>query len=132
MVVITIHCICTIQNRGMNKYQKELQKLKPWDEVQEYRAIGRGYYKIGTAGHGYMVVPKTDIYASIASKICDYGFTGELAYYLEEDSEQSAFMRMLKTKECEDTKVTHHASNKDNCPKCMDLWIERENKKATA
>ena len=24
-------------------------------------------------------------------------------------------------------KVTHHPSNRANCPQCMDLWIEREN-----
>lgn len=24
--------------------------------------------------------------------------------------------------------ITHHPSNKENCPNCMDLWIERENK----
>tara|TARA_R110000868_G_scaffold114344_4_gene306459 strand:- start:8187 stop:8390 length:204 start_codon:yes stop_codon:yes gene_type:complete len=27
--------------------------------------------------------------------------------------------------------ITHHPSNYKNCPQCMDLWIERENKKAT-
>lgn len=25
------------------------------------------------------------------------------------------------------TDLKHHASNKDNCSKCMDLWIKREN-----
>lgn len=25
--------------------------------------------------------------------------------------------------------VTHHPSNAKNCPRCMDLWIARENKK---
>jgi hypothetical protein len=33
----------------------------------------------------------------------------------------------MKTQEKE---VIHHASNRKNCSKCMDLWIERENKLA--
>ncbi len=28
-------------------------------------------------------------------------------------------------------KTVHHASNKDNCPKCMDLWIDRHNAEVT-
>lgn len=23
--------------------------------------------------------------------------------------------------------ITHHPSNKDNCSKCMDLWIDKHN-----
>lgn len=50
-------------------YEKELQALKPWDQVQHTRSIGRGYNKIETAGHGYLVVPRGDIFASVARKI---------------------------------------------------------------
>jgi len=77
------------------KFEKELQQLKPWDEVQFTRSIGRGYDKITTSGHGYLVVPKTDIFASNAKAICEYGFIGKLAYYLEEDSELSKFCKSI-------------------------------------
>jgi len=79
----------------MNKYQKELAGLKTWDEVQDYKPVGRGYYFITTSGHGYLVVPKTDIYASVAKNICAYGFEGKLAYYLEEDSEYGQFIKAI-------------------------------------
>jgi len=69
--------------------------MRPYDEIQGYKPVGRGYYFIGTAGHGYLVVPKSDIYASVARKICEYGYIGKLAYYLEEDSEYSAFIKAL-------------------------------------
>jgi len=65
--------------------------------MQGLRPIGRGYYKIITAGHGYLVVPKTDVYASIAHNIAKYGYNGTLAYYLEEDCEAPAFIKALST-----------------------------------
>lgn len=83
----------------MNKYMKELQELKPYDEVQfmnEYGAI-RGYNKIYTAGHGYLVVPVTDKYAGRAKYICKYGFVGKYAIYLEEDCELPEFIDSLTT-----------------------------------
>ena len=79
----------------MNKYQRELQAMRPHDEVQSYEPIGRGYYFIGTAGHGYLVVPKNDIYANIAANICEYRYIGKLAYYLEEDSEYQKFIKSV-------------------------------------
>ena len=79
----------------MNKYQKELAKLRPDDEIQEYRPIGRGYNFISTASHGYLVVPKSDPFASVAAKICEYGYNGKLAYYLEEDCEAGEFKRSI-------------------------------------
>lgn len=79
----------------MNKYQKELADMRPYDEVYSYEPVGRGYNFIDTAGHGYLVVPKTDIFADIAKKICAYGYIGQLAYYLEEDCEYSEFMRQV-------------------------------------
>lgn len=82
----------------MNRYQKELAALKPHDEVQEYSPVGRGYYKIYTAGHGYLVVPHGDIYGTLASSVYEasgYGFAGVHAFYLEEDSEAPAFMRRI-------------------------------------
>ena len=78
----------------MNKYQKELQELKPWDEVQgmnEYGAL-KGYNKIYTAGHGYLVVPKADKRYKEAVALCNYGFKGYHACYLEEDCELHAFL----------------------------------------
>ena len=81
----------------MNAYQKELQRLKPDDEVQHYGNYDRtkGYSFIGTAGHGYLVVPKSDKNASIAKSICDYGYEGKLAYYLEEDCEVGEFLSAI-------------------------------------
>ena len=80
----------------MDKYKKELQALKTWDKVQCSKDIGRGYQFITTAGHGYLVVPKNDGWASVAAKVCEFGFVGKLAYYLEEDSEAPEFMKLLK------------------------------------
>ena len=76
-------------------YERELQALKPWDQVQSTRAIGRGYNKIETAGHGYLVVPRGDIFASVARKI-GASFSGKYAYYLEEDCEMYAFIDAIK------------------------------------
>lgn len=78
-----------------NKYAAELQALKPWDEVQQIVPIGRGYDKIITAGHGYLIVPKGDIFAAKAAAVCQFGFIGQLAYYLEEDSEAPAFKKAI-------------------------------------
>ena len=82
--------------KTLTKYEKELQELKPWDEVQTSRTLNigilAGYTFISTAGHGYLVVPKEQPEQyRIASGICKYGFKGKLAVYLEEDSEISQF-----------------------------------------
>jgi hypothetical protein len=81
----------------MNKYQKELQQLKPHDEVQDVVnwEKTKGYDFIITAGHGYLVVPKSDKNARIAAQIVDYGYEGKLAYYLEEDCEAGAFINQI-------------------------------------
>lgn len=78
-----------------NVYMKELQELKPWDEVQVMKPVGRGYNFIFTAGHGYLVVPKQDPYYSVALGIAEYGFKGQHAVYLEEDCEASKFKELL-------------------------------------
>ena len=73
-------------------YEKELQALKTWDEVQmttEYN----GYKVIETSGHGYLVVPKEDENYQKALSLCSYGFKGKLAVYLEEDCELPAFFK---------------------------------------
>lgn len=82
----------------MNKYQKELQTLKSWDEVQGCGAEEwtKGYEFIYTAGHGYLVVPKEDKNAELARGICEYGFVGDLAYYLEEDCEAGKFIKAIQ------------------------------------
>lgn len=79
----------------MTIYEKELQAFRPYDEMQGLRPIGRGYNKITTAGHGFLVVPKSDPFASIAHAIAQYGYNGKLAYYLEEDCEASEFISKL-------------------------------------
>jgi len=82
----------------MNEYQKELQALKAWDEIQTYNKpeFALGYAFIGTAGHGYLVVPTTDKYYNKALEISNYGFVGKLAVYLEEDCEMSEFLDYIK------------------------------------
>lgn len=80
----------------MDKYQRELQELKSWDEVQGIEIAPSGYSFIYTAGHGYLVVPQDDKRAELARKICKYGFIGELAIYLEEDCEAGKFEGLLK------------------------------------
>jgi hypothetical protein len=81
----------------MNAYQKELQRLRPDDEIQSMEADPRdlGYYFIMTAGHGYLVVPRADRFYKIAQKIVSYGYTGALAIYLEEDSEAGEFIKAV-------------------------------------
>ena len=78
-------------------YEVELQNLKPWDEVQtmEYNPKDKGYPFITTAGHGYLVVRRDDLYADRAAKICEYGFTGKKAFYLEEDCEAGKFLQTI-------------------------------------
>ena len=80
----------------MNAYQQELQALRPHDEIQTFKPVGRGYNFIGTASHGYLVVPRNDLFANVAAKICEYGYKGKLAYYLEEDGEMHEFMQAVK------------------------------------
>lgn len=76
---------------------QELQSLKDWDEVQfiDYNEQDKGYPFITTAGHGYLVVRKDDMYADKAKAICKYGFIGERAYYLEEDCEANEFLKQI-------------------------------------
>lgn len=80
----------------MNIYQKELQGLKSWDEIQNCEKLKNGYNFIYTAGHGYLVVPKDDKNIGYAMGICKYGFIGKLAVYLEEDSEAGRFENFLR------------------------------------
>lgn len=83
----------------MNTYQQELKNLRPDDEIQssEFAARDKGYQFIPTASHGYLVVPKSDKNAHIAKKICQYGYVGNIAYYLEEDSEAGEFIKAIAT-----------------------------------
>lgn len=88
----------------MTNYQKELQALKPWDEVQDVYKYEKdcGYDYIMTAGHGYLVVPKGDKYYQKALSIAEYGFKGKLAVYLEEDCEAGEFLAYVKSQEKEE------------------------------
>lgn len=81
----------------MNDYQKELQTLRPDDEIQTYSKPewARGYSFIETAGHGYLVVPKSDGWVAVARANCQYGYDGKLAFYLEEDCEATAFLKTI-------------------------------------
>lgn len=78
----------------MNKYEKELQNLKSYDEVQFSEEL-KGFQFITTAGHGYLVVPKENEHYPKAEKICKYGFKGQYAVYLEEDCEALEFINFI-------------------------------------
>jgi len=73
-------------------FKQELQSLKPWDEVQCIEETDKGYDFITTAGHGYLVVPMNDKNIALAKDVCEYGFIGVLAVYLEEDLEAGEFL----------------------------------------
>ena len=79
----------------MNKYEKELQILKPQDEVQGVYEMD-GYMFLSTGGHGYLVVPKEDKNYGLACRVYEYGYMGNLAVYLEEDCEAPEFLNKVK------------------------------------
>ena len=79
----------------MNKYQKEFSQLKSHDPIQFSETTKEGYEFITTAGHGYLVIPKEDSNSSLASKMCEYGFKGQHADYLEEDCETPNFINAI-------------------------------------
>ena len=83
------------REKNMNAYQKELQQLKPWDEIQDMQPDKEGYNFIYTAGHGYLCIPKNDKNYNIAYKLVKFGFRGDLACYLEEDCEAPAFLKAI-------------------------------------
>ena len=82
----------------MNKYQSELQGLRPDDEIQdiEYNERDLGYGFIHTAGHGYLVIPRNDYAIQAAIGLCEYGYLGNHAIYLEEDCEAPAFIKLVE------------------------------------
>jgi len=86
-----------IVQSGKTKYEKELQRLKQYDEVQYTVSpdIYKGYSKIITSGHGYLVVPVEDKNFNLAVETNSYGWVGDLAVYLEEDIEMWAFLDKL-------------------------------------
>ena len=77
-----------------NIYQIELQHLRMHDTVYQmnFKERDAGYGFITTAGHGYLVVPKDDKNYEMAKSICQYGYKGDHAIYLEEDCEWNEFM----------------------------------------
>jgi hypothetical protein len=80
-------------------YEMELQELKPEDETQgteKCRFSGLDF--IYTAGHGYLVIPTESAYYSQAIDIWTnsrYGYTGNMAVYLEEDQEAPDFLKAI-------------------------------------
>ena len=80
-------------------FEKELAKLKPYDEVQfTQKCDFSGYDFITTAGHGYLVIPRNDkqfIHARKINKQSNYGYLGTYAIYLEEDQEAPDFLKII-------------------------------------
>ncbi len=81
----------------MNVYQKELQAMRPDDQIQDI-VKKNGYNFILTAAHGYLVVTKSDVNAKLAKSICEYGYVGRHAYYLEEDCEAPEFLARIQNR----------------------------------
>jgi len=80
----------------MTQYEQELADLKTHDEVQGTEVCRySGLPFIYTAGHGYLVVPKTRNSYNVAVKLCNYGYKGKLACYLEEDCEAPEYLKAL-------------------------------------
>ena len=79
----------------MNIYEKELLHLKPYDPVQFSRLHSSGLLFIETAGHGYLVVPTSHPDHLKAVDTNSFGFIGDKAVYLEEDSEMWAFLKKI-------------------------------------
>ena len=83
-----------------NKYVREFESLKSYDEVQYIDFIDAGDHKfefLATAGHGYLIVPRDSKFIDVAKNICTkYGYNGNLAIYLEEDCEAPAFIKQVK------------------------------------
>ena len=50
----------------------------------------------------------------LCNYVIEYGYSDKITDYIK------------SVNWIQDTTV-HHPSNKDNCPKCMDLWIDRHN-----
>ena len=80
-------------------FQRELQKLRPDDQIQGMNLHERylGYWFISTAGHGFLVVSRGDRNIRLAGKLS--GYKGKLAMYLEEDGEIPNFLAAIKAKE---------------------------------
>lgn len=78
------------------QYKKELQQLRPQDEIQYLRTDNANaeYNFITTAGHGYLVVPITDKHFILSKKHATYA--GQLANYLEEDCDKYNFLEEIK------------------------------------
>ena len=85
----------------MNKYQQELQALRPNDEIQAmvFEECDKGYGYITTASHGYLVVPANDKCWLVAVTICKcsgYSYLTSRAIYLEEDGDAPTFLNAVK------------------------------------
>ena len=84
----------------MNKYQNELKKFRPLDDIQDYYTTkqDKGYYFIPTASHGFLVVPTSDKNYVKALEIKgkdSYGYQGSQAIYLEEDCQALDFLKQV-------------------------------------
>ena len=106
----------------MNKYQNELQSLKPWDEVQGITLV-KGYQFIETAGHGYLVVPCDDVNYETARAMAEYGFCGVYAVYLEEDSEAPKFIESLGHSKDYDGLVPSEAFEVEDSNETAEMWL---------
>ena len=82
-----------------NKYEQELQALRPNDEIQTLEELvgGKGYYFLPTAGHGYLIIPNEDSHYNLAKDMLSkYDYEGKHAIYLEEDTQAGTFLTSIK------------------------------------
>lgn len=81
----------------MSKYEKDLQLLRPEDEMQgEEKDKATGYPFITTASHGFLVVPVEDKEYPKAVAIGQGYRSSNLAIYLEEDCEYFDFLKAIQ------------------------------------
>lgn len=86
----------------VKQVEREFQPLKPHDLVQFTQKDKRtDFMFLTTAGHGYLAIPKSNQFASLAKQVLEksgYGYESQNFYFLEEDCEYSEFLTLFLDK----------------------------------
>ena len=78
----------------MTKYKNELTKLKQNIPNLDYFDY-KNYKKITIEGESYLVIPKEDKNYNLAVSMCDFGYIGKLAVYLEIEYSAIKFLNSI-------------------------------------